>query len=587
MVAGNNRQFKVILAGLQSVQRYNNWKNHPFAQLGADIVIKPLSASAAQQLILSPLSAIGFTFEKTGLILRILSQANYHPGLIQIFCHRLVENLYKKWGNMASYSDLSTRLILSEDLQAIERNSSFKEEIKERFDWTLDLDDRYKVLTYGIVLEEDQAVSRTEREFMQISRFWWPQVFMAMDQQALRAVLDEMVGLGVLVREDEKFVRTYRLRSPNLLRLLGTRAQIEDELMRITSLDKPRVLNSRNFHPKTSNNPVVFSPLTTEQEGQIARYSQPFTVTVISGSPVLGLDSLHDRLKVIFEEEIDDEKWSELTAPSDASVIPINLISFAEKKLKVRKRDHYYLVVDLSLFPNNFELSNFFNTVLTKCQRQICTQDSRGHIVFLMNSNRLWHWLAEPDREELLSNTSFKYIALKRWSDGAITNALDNVEELAGGKANGEKIFNMNSGWHHYVQGGIDILAKRNGKKVNTLQLWEEKNDEFESQLNSDQQFLLEQFGIECGDQLRDKLLTTIFKWSDTEEKLKLTSSLLDIWREDVGDNSELAQNGKRFTQWLQLLDIAYRSSQSLDKEELLIENLSCRIIRSCLLTEK
>ena len=587
MVASNNRQFKVILAGLQSVQRYKNWKNHPFAQLGADIVIKPLSASAAQRLILSPLSAIGFSFEKTGLILRILSQANYHPGLIQIFCHRLVENLYKKWGNVISSSDQAKRLILSEDLQAIERNSSFKEEIKERFDWTLDLDDRYKVLTYGIVLEEDQAASRTEREFMQIAQSWWPQVFKAMDQQALRAVLDEMVGLGVLVREDESSVRTYRLRSPNLLRLLGTRAQIEDELMRITSLDKPRVLNSRNFHPNNPATPLIFSPLTTEQEGQIASGHIPFSMTVISGSAALGLGSVHARIKVIFSKEIEDEHWSELTPPADASVIPQKLINFVTKKLKPRKREHHYIVVDLSLMAHELPLSSLFKEILDECQRQVCTKDSRGHLVFLMDPNRLWDWLDDPGRDELLSNNAFNYIALKRWSDGAITNALDNVEELAGGKANGENVFVMNSGWHCYIQGGLDRLSKRNGKKVNTLQLWEEQKDEFANQLVSDQQLLLEQFGLNKGDQLRDDMLITLFSWSDTGEHLKISSDSLETWRDDVGEDSELAKNERRLKEWLRGLDIAYLPRQSKDQEGLLIEGLAGKVIKTCLLAEK
>jgi hypothetical protein len=358
--------------------------------------------------------------------------------------------------------------------------------------------------------------------------------------------------------------------------------------MRIASLDKPRVLNSRNFHPNNPSTPLVFSPLTTEQEGQIAGNNMPFAMTVISGSAVLGLDSVHARIKVIFSEEIKDENWSELTPPADASVIPENLISFVKKKLKARKRAHYYVVVDLSLFPHDLTLSSFFMKVLAECQRQVCTKDSRGHLVFLMDPSRLWIWLDdEPGREELLSNNSFNYIALKRWSDGAITNALDNVEELAGGKANGEKVFAMNSGWHRYIQGGLDRLHKKNGKKVNTLQLWEEQKDEFDSQLANDQQLLLEQFGLERGNQVRDKILTTLFAWSDTGEYLKITPSLLDIWREDVGDDSKLVQNERRFKEWLQLLDIVYLSSQSQDKNELLIEGLAAKVIRACLLAEE
>ena len=96
LMARTERRFKVVFAGLQSVQRYNNWKNHPFAQLGSELVVNPLPPAAAQDLIIRPFRALGFAFDRAGLILRILSQTNYHPGLIQIFCYRLLENLYEK-----------------------------------------------------------------------------------------------------------------------------------------------------------------------------------------------------------------------------------------------------------------------------------------------------------------------------------------------------------------------------------------------------------------------------------------------------------------------------------------------------------
>ena len=69
LMAEHDRRFKVVFAGLQSVQRYNNWENHPFAQLGKELVINPLPAPAAQDLIIRPLRALGFAFENPRLIL--------------------------------------------------------------------------------------------------------------------------------------------------------------------------------------------------------------------------------------------------------------------------------------------------------------------------------------------------------------------------------------------------------------------------------------------------------------------------------------------------------------------------------------
>ena len=150
------------------------------------------------------------------------------------------------------------------------------DDIRRRFDWTLDLDDRYKVLTYALVLTSDPTAPHRESEFMAIGAEWWKAVFEDMDTLGLRAVLDEMVGLGVLLREQEEFVRTYRLRSPNLLRLLGPQEAIEDELFRITERDRVSRPNPRNFHPVVDRKAAAFGPLTNEQVGQIYGQRRPF-----------------------------------------------------------------------------------------------------------------------------------------------------------------------------------------------------------------------------------------------------------------------------------------------------------------------
>ena len=199
LMANTERQFKVVLAGLQSVQRYNNWKNHPFAQLGREIVIDPLPPKAAEDLIVRLLRALGFEFENSELVCRILSMANYHPGLIQIFCYRLLNKLYKSHRQWSSI----IRKITADDILTIERDQTFREDVRNRFDWTLDLDDRYKVITYGLVLSENPTTAQTSTEFKELGSSWWPGVFDKLDAQDMRALLDEMVGLGVLLAESD------------------------------------------------------------------------------------------------------------------------------------------------------------------------------------------------------------------------------------------------------------------------------------------------------------------------------------------------------------------------------------------------
>ena len=265
-MAEHDRRFKVVFAGLHSVQRYTRWGNHPFAQLGSELVVNPLPAPAAQDLIIRPMRALGFTFESPRLVRRILSLANYHPGLIQIICYRLMDNLYDSWLRSVSENVLHT--ITQHDVFTVERDRAVMEDIRNRFDWTLDLDDRYKLLAYALVLEDDPSAARLESDFMVLGKHWWPSEFKMMDAQALRAVLDEMVGLGVLLLEYNQTTRQYRLRSPNLLRLLGPENAIEEELVRITSQQRVSKANPRNYHPIVDQKPLSFGPLTKEQEGQ-------------------------------------------------------------------------------------------------------------------------------------------------------------------------------------------------------------------------------------------------------------------------------------------------------------------------------
>lgn len=564
MMAATDRRFKVVLAGLQSVQRYKNWKNHPFAQLGTDVVVRPLNPEAAQKLILRPLNALGFVFEKPGLILRILSQANYHPGLIQIFCHRLVEKLYGKWGNKAS--ERVVRTIGLDDLLLIERDPNFIEDIRNRFDWTLDLDDRYKVLIYSLVLTEDPTSSRSEREFMSLACDWWPEVFEKMDQQSLRAVLDEMDGLGVLVREDEETTRMYRLRSPNLLRLLGTREQIEDELLRITALGSPRILNSRNFHSKISEKPLVFGPMTKEQEGYIANVlnTDILQLTIISGSIALGLDCVTDQLKSIFKEM---EDWNEIVPPIQYNTVQEKLISFIKEEFKIRNRLNQYVVIDLSFLQSDINISKFFNNLL-KTLEKVCTKNSRGHIFLLIDPQHSWNWLSDPKREAIIQHQRVNSIELKRWSNGAITNALENIGVFAGAKDTGEDIFSFTYGWHNLIDVGLRSLkvASLKKRKNNIIMILKDHINNFSEKQKQSRADALKKYALTSEEPAIAKCMDNIFTWShnNDEDSMIITQDTLDYLRSEDEDMSDiLSDGGRKLKDWLLMNDVVYRTEEN------------------------
>jgi len=556
MMASSDRRFKVVFAGLQSVQRYYSWKNHPFAQLGRELAVNPLPPDAAQDLIIRPLRALGFAFEDTRLVLRILSQTNYHPGLIQIFGYRLLDSLFRKWQRQETEGPI--RQISSDDLLAVERDRSVIEDIRNRFDWTLDLDDRYKVLTYALVFTSDPTAPRLESEFMAIGADWWPAVFKTMDAQGLRAVLDEMVGLGVLLGEHDDSVRKYRLRSPNLLRLLGPQDAIGDELIRIIERDKVSRPNPRNFHPLIDQKPVAFGPLTVEQEGQVDGYRRPFQLTLVSGSEALGLDDVErqfDRLLSERKGEGQGRAWKKI--PSDGPAPADDFVKMLQGSLRARKRLHRYAVVRLGDIEYNGEYSTLFDRIVRELG-QVCTNDSRGNLILLLDPSDTWRWLRDSNRERLLSQPKVTSLDLRRWSDGAIANALDRLGAQTGSQLAGSEIFGLTSGFHSLVNQGLSrVKIGSVAKAGNLVELWEGCG---EALVSGGIETALRALGLRGTEPRLATSICEVFRLRETkDESPVLTETSFDLVTEELddGDREWFENNVLQVREWMRVMDLA------------------------------
>ena len=558
LMADTDRRFKAVFAGLQSVQRYYNWKNHPFAQLGEELVVNPLPPAAAQELIIRPLRALGFAFENTRLILRILSQTNYHPGLIQIIGYRLLDNLFEKRQRQDTVGPI--RPITPDDLLAVERDASVMDDIRNRFDWTLDLDDRYKVLTYALVLTPEPTAPRRESEFMAIGAGWWKEVFKDMDTLGLRAVLDEMVGLGVLLREHEEDVRTYRLRSPNLLRLLGPQEAIEAELLRITERDRVSRPNPRNFHPVVDHKAAAFGPLTNEQVGQVYGQRRPFQLTLVTGSEALGLDSVERQFDKLLGESGDGERdktWRKVqyAGPEDAD----GFVKKLRDSLKPRRRAYRYAVVRLGDVRYEGELSTLFNRLVRELG-QICTNESKAHLVLLLDPRDSWRWLRDRNREHVLSQSRVTGIELRRWSDGAIANAFDSIDARTGSQVAGEEVFKLTSGFHWLVDQGLSRAQPRSSVNAGTLvPTWESMRSELSTDGGAESALLA--LGLRGTDPELESCVREILnlKEESTSGLLVLTDTSFELAAEQLDDDTRelLDSHVVEIREWIRTMDLA------------------------------
>lgn len=297
-------RFKVVFCGLHGVQRYCSHSNHPFAQLRAPVVVGPLEPQAARELVVEPLSALGFSFseENTDTILRILSYTNYHPALIQFFCEELLKLVRQR-------SDAPPYRVTMNDVEAVYRRDDVRRMMRERFVWTIDLDCRYQVIVYAMVLEQLNDRDGYRREFstsevFELASDCWKEAFESLSVDDISAFLEELIGLGVLVKSDKG---AYRLRNGNVVRALGSEQEIWERLGQIVSQPPPARFDPTVLRINLGSTEGIWSPLTVRQASELVR---PATgVSLVFGSDALGLSKVPHTLKLVVRSAASD-KWS-------------------------------------------------------------------------------------------------------------------------------------------------------------------------------------------------------------------------------------------------------------------------------------
>ncbi|WP_284574249.1 ATP-binding protein [Streptomyces sp. 2P-4] len=259
-----DRRFKIVFAGLHQVQRFRHLSNVPLTHGGPDVLISTLKPTEAQRLVVEPMAAFGYRFERPELVWRVLAATNYQACLVQIFCERLVAALRGK--SLASAQWPIT--VTDEDVRAVTGSAQVHRHIAERLRITINLEDRYRVLALVIALrsQEDGFQGGYDADdLLSAAKRHWKVGFGSLTASDVRIYLDEMVGLGLLIQLADP--RLYAVRSPNVVNMLGTREDLELEL-RQTEFDLPYDYNprfSRRFVGHDREGIARYSPLTEHQ----------------------------------------------------------------------------------------------------------------------------------------------------------------------------------------------------------------------------------------------------------------------------------------------------------------------------------
>ena len=235
--------------------------------------------------------SVGCSFERDALGTRILAHTNYYPSLIQLYGAELVRQL-RDSNKPFPY------VITSEDIDTAYRDTGLRNAIRERFLWTLQLDQRYEVVAYTLAhellehaLDIDDSVEGSK--IAMSAKDWWPIGFDKTTDAQFNVLFDEMIGLGVLRSVDEG--GRYTLRNPNILLLLGNIDDIERALVKDREIQDH--FDPSTFHPQYNppKSATKYAPLTHEQAGQLMGRGG---VTVIAGSKNGHVDLVPEYLAV-------------------------------------------------------------------------------------------------------------------------------------------------------------------------------------------------------------------------------------------------------------------------------------------------
>ncbi|HKS44292.1 MAG TPA: hypothetical protein VJT49_04095 [Amycolatopsis sp.] len=225
LMNSTERRFKPVFAGLHQVQRFAQLPNQPLASahFGDALAIGPLAPEPAYQLMFSPMETLGISFSSDELIHRVLAYCNYQPKLLQLVGEALVREAHERREDNPRY------VINDDELERVIGSDTVRQKVREAVHLTLNLDSRYKLIALVVALAAlehgaDRTVTTGVLRDDCVS--WWPAGFTGQGADEFRSLLEEMSGLGVLAAADGG----WRLRSSNVLRLLGSAQAIEDEL---------------------------------------------------------------------------------------------------------------------------------------------------------------------------------------------------------------------------------------------------------------------------------------------------------------------------------------------------------------------
>jgi hypothetical protein len=332
--------------------------------------------------------------------------------------------------------------ITAADLDDAYRDGRLREAIAKRFNMTLELDNRFRIIALTLALhdlESNDAVVYRSDEIQERVMAEWPQGFGEVRMpSAFQDLLREMVGLGVLRQVDSD---QFALRNLNIVPLLGTRQQIQMQLVEARQRAPEAKPNPKDFRTTIRiGNLQTRAPLTAHNL-ELVRGKKCSGIVILRGGRIADGNLVRRYLTDAFKGTA---RVSDLNNPNTKSLFQRNLV----EALKNRDRSSgTVLIVESGAWEFDWVNDAWQNL------GRLTAREGWVRCVFLLHPEQAWQhpelmqletWQFPMCPQELDLQT----LTLGPWSETVVRDHIQEDRPLGTGAVASERdVLELTGGW--------------------------------------------------------------------------------------------------------------------------------------------
>ena len=232
-------RFKFVVAGLRNVVRFNRnaaLSNNSVLTHLSSLTVTPFKSNDARELLQVPLHYLGFRFpndRKTDMLIsNIFGTTNYFPGLLQLYCTKLIEAMQRDY---AGYNESETPpyLVREEHIKKVLADKTLEEQIREKFEITLKVgdDDYYYQIALLVAFHYHNVKGQSgcsPESLLEIAKDYGLPKISALTVEEVHALMEELRELNVLQQVGNGNYRFTRL---SFCEMMGLPKEIDDKMM--------------------------------------------------------------------------------------------------------------------------------------------------------------------------------------------------------------------------------------------------------------------------------------------------------------------------------------------------------------------